>query len=83
MVMNALKRITCCVKNLKQYWMNVISHMSWGKIEEHMHLWKIHDGATDKIQTYRLLAEAMSHFAVAQVKGKKLLHELKVYIGKD
>lgn len=44
---------------------------------------EIHDGATDKIQTYRLLAEAMSHFAVAQVKGKKLLYELKVYIGKD
>lgn len=36
-----------------------------------------HDGNTDKIQLYRLLAEAMSHFARAQVKGKKLLCELK------
>lgn len=36
-----------------------------------------HDGCKDIKQFHRLLAEAMSHFAKAQVSGKKLLCELK------
>lgn len=36
-----------------------------------------HDGSEDVKQYHRLLAEAMSHFAKAQVNGKRLLCELK------